>query len=71
MQTRKMRKTRKYKVVGTERLRFAMEIEATSKAEARRKFEDYTKDGAIGWDSAGTSVRVTEIRQKGGDSGGE
>lgn len=61
MQTRKTRKTRKYKVVGTERLRFAMEIEATSKAEARRKFEDYTKDGAIGWDSAGTSVRVVEL----------
>lgn len=63
MQTRKTQKTRKYLVVGFERLRFSMEVEATSKTEARRKFEDYTRDGAIGWDSVGTSVRVMEMKR--------
>jgi hypothetical protein len=62
----KTRKTRKYLVVGSERLRFSMEVEATSKAEARRKFEEYTKDGACGWDSVGTSVRVAELPAAGG-----
>lgn len=57
----KLRKTRRYKVVGTERLRFAMEVEATSKAEARRKFDEYVRDGTDGWDSVGTSVRVVEL----------
>lgn len=65
--TRKTQKTRKYLVVGFERLRFSMEVEATSKTEAHRKFEDFTKDGEIGWDSVGTSVRVAEMKQKGGD----
>ncbi len=65
----KLQKTRMYRVVGTERLRFSMEVEATSKAEAHRKFEDFIRDGVIGWDSAGMSVRVTEIKQEGGANG--
>jgi hypothetical protein len=43
-----------------------MPYEAESKAEAKRKFNDYTREGANGWDSAGVSTRVEEI-EEGGD----
>ena len=57
--------SKKYRVTGIERRRFSMEIEAESKAEAKRKFDDYTSKGAYGWDSAGVSTRVEEIKEGG------
>ena len=57
--------SRIYRVTGTERLRFSMEIEAESKAEARRKFDTFTREGAYGWDSIGVSTRVEEIKKGG------
>jgi len=57
--------SKKYRVTEIERLRFSMEIEAESKAEAKRKFDDYTREGACGWDSVGVSTRVEEIEEGG------
>lgn len=51
-----------YRVTGMERLKFSMDIEAESKAEAKRKFNAYIREGAYGWDSMGVSVRVEEIK---------
>lgn len=58
--------SRIYRVTGTERLRFSRDIEAESKAEAKRKFDAYVREGADGWDSIGVSTRVEEIKG-GGD----
>lgn len=55
--------SKKYRVTGIERLRFSMEIEAESKAEAKRKFDDYVSEGACDWDSIGVSTRVEEIKE--------
>ena len=57
--------SKKYRVTGIERLKFSMEIEAESKAEAKRKFDAYARDGAYGWDSAGVTTRVEEIKEGG------
>jgi len=54
-----------YRVTGTERLRFSMDIEAESKAEAKRKFDAYVSEGVVGWDSVGVSTRVEEIKEGG------
>lgn len=40
-----------------------MEIEAESKAEAKRKYDAFVSEGAIGWDSVGVSTRVVEIKE--------
>ncbi len=42
-----------------------MEIEAESKAEAKRKFDAFVSEGANGWDSVGVSTRVEEIEEGG------
>ena len=42
-----------------------MDIEAESKAEAKRKFDAYVSEGVVGWDSVGVSTRVEEIKEGG------